>query len=230
MKIFFAKVKHFFKRNIYPITVSLCTVLVLSIITVSAYTSIKNSNRSVETGNQGQIEQPSDNVSENDKPNDDKKEPDEKPDDGKETKPTDTKDPIIFDLPYENAKVQKEYAENKLLYDATTGFWCTHQAIDFVAQEGVVAKAVFDGKITKIENSMMYGTVVYLQISDDLVVRYKGLGSDVMVKEGDTVKKGQNIGKITGMLSEKADGVHLHLELFKGKDLIDPTEYFSFTK
>ena len=41
MKSFFLKVKHFFKRNIYPITVSVCTVLILGIVSVSAYNSIK---------------------------------------------------------------------------------------------------------------------------------------------------------------------------------------------
>ena len=44
MRTFLLKAKHFFKRNIYPITVTVCTVLVLGIISVSAYTSIKKSN------------------------------------------------------------------------------------------------------------------------------------------------------------------------------------------
>ncbi len=210
MRTFLLKAKHFFKRNIYPITVSVCTVLVLSIIAVSAYTSIKNSNTSIPTGNQTQNS--GDNIS--DKP----------------SKPTGSDDVLIFDLPFENASVSKEYADNKLLYDETTKLWCTHQALDFDAQEGVIAKAVYDGKVTKVESSMMNGTVVYLKVSDKLVVCYKGLDSDVKVKEGDEVKKGQALGKIVGMLAEKADGIHLHLELFKDEKLVDPTEYFSFNK
>jgi murein DD-endopeptidase MepM/ murein hydrolase activator NlpD len=91
-------------------------------------------------------------------------------------------------------------------------------------------KAVFDGKIVKIENSMMNGTVVHLKVSDSLTVVYKGLGSNVSVKEGDVVKKGAKIGRIVGFLAEKADGVHLHLEVLKDKKLVDPTEYFSFSK
>ena len=93
-----------------------------------------------------------------------------------------------------------------------------------------MSKAVYDGKIIKVESSMMNGTVVYLEVADNLVVTYKGLDSNVLVKEGDEVKKGQDIGKITGFLAEKADGVHLHLELTKDNKLIDPTEYFSFNK
>jgi stage II sporulation protein Q len=212
MRTFLLKAKHFFKRNIYPITVSLCTALVIGIVGLSDYSSIKKNNTSVQTGTQSS-QSTGENVSET-----------------IESKPTVSDDVLIFDLPFENASVSKEYAETKLLYDSTTKLWCTHQALDFDAQDGMIAKAVYDGKITKIESSMMNGTVVYLKVSDTLTVCYKGLGSDVSVKEGDEVKKGQNIGKITGMLAEKADGVHLHLELLKQDKLVDPTEYFSFNK
>ena len=44
MKSFLLKAKHFFKRNIYPITVTLCTALMIAIIAISAYTSIQASN------------------------------------------------------------------------------------------------------------------------------------------------------------------------------------------
>ena len=221
MKIFLLKAKHFIKRNIYPITVTLCTALMIGIIAISAYTSIKASNeeQTIISTNTGDDK-------DNNKGDDGKQEP-EKPDDGKHTSTT---DPIIFDLPFENATISKEYAEDKLLYDETTKFWCTHQGLDFACTEGQVVVAVFDGKITKIENSMMNGTVIYVEVSDNLTVVYKGLASDVKVKEGDKVKKGQELGKVTTMLSEKADGVHLHLELVKDKKLINPTEYFSIGK
>lgn len=214
MRTFLLKAKHFFKRNIYPITVGLCTVLVLSVITISAYSSIKNSNKTVTTNQEEQ------------KQNDIKNTGDDK-DPTKETGSTDT---IIFDLPFENATVSKQYTDSSLLYDATTKIWCTHQALDFACTEGQVVKAVYGGKITKIENSMMNGTVVYLKVSDNLTVVYKGLSSDISLKEGAEVKKGDVIGKVTSFLTEKADGVHLHLELLKQNKLIDPTEYFSFNK
>lgn len=210
MKTFLLKAKHFFKRNIYPITVGLCTVLVLGIVAISAYTSIKNSNESIFTDNPAGNEQ-TDNVN-----------------DGSDE--TTSTNEILFDLPFENATISKKYAEKELLYDATTKYWCTHQALDFACNDGQMSKAVYDGKIIKVESSMMNGTVVYLEVADNLIVTYKGLDSNVLVKEGDEVKKGQDIGKITGFLAEKADGVHLHLELTKDNKLIDPTEYFSFNK
>jgi len=214
MKSFLLKAKQFIKRNVYPITVSLCTVLVLGIITISAYTSISNSQSS-------SIVPDGDPTIDVNKPVINDPDP---------IKPTVSADPIIFDLPFKDATISKEYTDSSLLYDATTKLWCTHQGLDFACTEGQEALAVYAGTISKVENSMMNGTVVYLKVSDELTVVYKGLASDISVKEGDKVSKGQVIGKITSFLTEKADGVHLHLELLKNNKLVDPTEYFSFNK
>lgn len=218
MKSFLLKVKHYFKRNIYPITVSLCTVLVLGIITISAYTAIKSSNQVVDTNQVTQNPENPDNVV------------DGGTNEGDKSEQTNSNTTIIFDLPFENATISKEYTDSKLLYDATTKLWCTHQGLDFACTEGQEVVAVYDGKVTKVENSMMNGTVVYLKVSDNLTVVYKGLASDVNVKEGDEIKKGTKLGKITSFLTEKADGIHLHLEVLKQDKLVDPTEYFSFNK
>lgn len=223
MKLFLLKAKHFFKRNIYPITVSVCTVLILGIVTVSAYNSIK------------EVDEPLANI-ETSKPSDDviidtgsssDEENKEKPE---SVKPTVSADPIIFDLPFDGASISKKFADKTLLYDNTTKYWRTHQALDFACSEGTQVVSVYAGTIEKIENSMMNGTTVYLKVSDELTVVYKGLSSNISVKEGDKVEKGMIIGSVTSFLSEKADGVHLHLELLKKGVLIDPTEYFSFNK
>ena len=216
MKTFLLKMKYFCKRNIYPITVSFCTVLILSIITLSAYTSIKNSNSGLEQTNSViSDEQPVNNIS-----------------DGEENVPEPVKDEtqIIFERPFVGASITKEFADTSLLYDKTTKLWCTHQGIDLACEEGTAVKAVYDGTISKIESSMMNGTVVYLKINENLTVVYKGLSSDVSIKEGDSVKKGSQIGKVTSFLAEKADGIHLHLELLEKEKLVDPTKYFSFNK
>ena len=226
MKIYLLKAKHFIKRNIYPITVTLCTALMIGIIAISAYTSIKSSSDEM-TIISTQKPVTGDQTNNGNEENNDNNNQEESKEPSKETTSTET---IIFDLPFQNATISKEYAEDKLLYDETTKFWCTHQAIDFSCSEGQKICAVYDGVITKIENSMMNGTVVYIKIADNLVVVYKGLSSIILVKEGDSVKNGQEIGTATSMLSEKADGIHLHLELMKDEKYIDPTDYFSFNK
>ena len=226
MRTFLLKAKHYFKRNVYPITVTICTVLVLGIISVSAYSSIKKSNQSV-------VDVNTPNISENDSIVDNVE--DKVPAGGVagEVDPEPSKPvavSIVFDLPFDNAKVLKNYTDSTLIHDKTTDLWCTHQAIDFMCNEGQQVKAVFDGVISKIESSMMYGTIVYLKVSNDITVVYKGLMSELQVKEGDVIKKGTIIGKVSSFLSEKADGVHLHLEVLKGGKLVDPNKYFSLNK
>lgn len=224
MKTFLLKVKHFFKRNIYPITVSFCTVLILGIVTVSAYNSIKESDSpvlDVETSKPVEDDVVVDTGTDLE---------DEKENKPESVKPTVSAEPIIFDLPFDNATITKKYADSSLLYDNTSKYWRTHQALDFACLEGQKVVSVYDGTIEKIENSMMNGTTIYLKISEELTVVYKGLSSNVTVKEGDKVTKGMVIGSVTSFLAEKADGVHLHLELLKKGVLVDPTEYFSFNK
>ena len=217
MKSFLLKMKLFFKRNIYPISVTLCTALVLGIITVSAMSSLSGGETAMVDNKQPVISETQNTDDSSEKP----KEP---------TTETGTQTAIIFDLPFENAKVSKEYASSSLLYDKTTKYWTTHEALDFACVQGQTVKAVYDGTVTKVESSMMNGTVVHLKVSDNLTVVFKGLANGVNVKEGDKVKKGTIIGSVTSFLAEKADGIHLHLELYQGDKLVDPTDYFSFNK
>lgn len=225
MKTFLLKVKHFFKRNIYPITVTLCTALVLGIIAVSAYSSIKSSNNEVMV-NTNVPEDTGGNVNSGD----DDGENDKSDENGENDEPASSGQVIIFNLPFENATISKEYSEDTLLYDATSKYWQTHQGLDFSCAEGQEIVAVYSGTIEKIESSMMYGTVIYLKVSDELTVVYKGLSGTVKVAEGDSIQAGQVIGTATTSLFEQADGVHIHLELYKNGTLIDPTDYFSFDK
>ena len=223
MRTFFLKLKHFFKRNIYPITVSVCTVLILGIVSVSAYNSIKYIEEVPSQNIETSKPVPEDSVVDTGTGDVEEEKPEV-------IKPTVSSEPIIFMLPFENATVSKQYTDNSLLYDNTTKLWCTHQALDFSCSEGEQVFAIYAGIIEKIENSMMNGTTIYLKVSDELTVVYKGLSSNLKVYEGEKVEKGKVIGTVTSFLAEKADGVHLHLELLKNNKLIDPTEYFSFNK
>ena len=157
MRTFLLKAKHFFKRNIYPITVSFCTVLILTIVTVSAYTSIKNSSDVVvDTNSPSTDVNSSTNVGDN-----------------KEDKDVSTEETIIFGLPFENATISKEYTDSTLLYDATTKLWCTHQGLDFACKDGQEVKAVFDGKIVKIEKSSCSLTACHYIIKGRVKMRLR---------------------------------------------------------
>ena len=141
--------------------------------------------------------------------------------------PVNSTETIIFVNPVENATIIKEYAENHLVEDKTSGYWQTHQAIDYLAEVGAKVFAVYNGQVEKIEQSMMDGTVITIKHTDGLKTVYRCLSEDVLVSEGEQVVSGQQIGSVCENLLEKADGCHLHFELYKNDELIDPTPYFA---
>lgn len=195
---FFRKLKYFFKRNSYAIAVSVCVLLVLTLVSVTALSLVNDGE-----GNKTIEEVP--NV------------------------PTGSEEVVVFTSPIEGGTITKEYAEDFLLEDSTTGIWQTHQALDYSASDGTKVLAVYDGEVESIENSMMDGLVITIKHAGNLKSVYKCLGDEALVGEGDKVTKGQEIGTVSTNLTEKADGAHLHFELYEGDKLIDPTPYFSET-
>lgn len=195
---FWRKIKYFFKRNAYTLAVCLCVALAVTMIAITAVTY----------AGEDQTTLPVISVIE-------------------DTKPVDGGGVVVFSLPVKDGKVLKEYAEDHLLEDKTTGDWKTHQAIDFEGAEGTIVLAVYDGTVEKVEESMMDGLCITIDHGSNLKTVYKCLASEASVKQGDKVKKGQEIGKISTNLTEKADGPHLHFELYSEGNLADPTGYFS---
>lgn len=150
--------------------------------------------------------------------------------DGGTSSPVNSNTPVIFSDPLDDINILKDYAEDFLLEDKTTGIWQTHQAIDFSATQDSVVRAVYAGTIENVENDMMDGTIITLKINDTLKVVYKCLSSETLVSAGDTVTAGQEIGKAGTNVTEKADGVHIHLEVYLEGKLTDPNNYFSFAE
>ena len=196
---FLNKIKYFFKRNAYAIAVSVCVVLAITMISVTAVNYVKQDDQLT-------VDQGTDNIP---------------------SVPTVNEEVIVFTSPIKGGTITKEYAEDHLLEDNTTGIWQTHQAVDYKVSEGTKVLAVYNGTVEKIEHSMMDGLVITISHSKNLKSVYKCLSEEALVSEGDNVVAGQEIGTVGSNLTEKADGIHLHFELYEGDKLIDPTPYFA---
>ena len=96
-----------------------------------------------------------------------------------------------------------------------------------IGETATTLTGVCDGTIESVKNDMMDGMVITLKISDEIKVVYKSLTEDVLVKEGDKVKSGEEIGVVGTNMTEKADGVHLHFEMYENGKLVNPIGYFS---
>ncbi len=141
----------------------------------------------------------------------------------------DTK-PISFELPMKDASLLKGFSDTEIQYNKTLNQWEAHKSCDLVASDLSVF-AVESGTITAIENNFAFGTIVTITHRDGFVTTYASLADNVPVKKGDTVTKGQKIGEASDTAeNESSEGKHLHFEMFKNGNKVDPSNYISFGK
>ena len=94
----------------------------------------------------------------------------------------------------------------------------------FTSALGTEAYATGDGVVYDVErNEWGYGNMVILDHGYGYKTRYAHLLKPA-VRKGQKVKRGQVIGYIGA--TGKATGVHLHYEVLKNDDQIDPINFF----
>jgi murein DD-endopeptidase MepM/ murein hydrolase activator NlpD len=100
-----------------------------------------------------------------------------------------------------------------------------NDGINLAVPEGTPVKAAEDGVVAYAGNELKgYGNLVLVRHSNGYVSAYAN-ASELMVKRGDTVKRGQTIARAgqTGNVSSP----QLHFEIRKGSTPVDPTKYLS---
>lgn len=101
-----------------------------------------------------------------------------------------------------------------------------HFGIDLVAAEKEKVVAVDEGMIVFAEWTVETGHVIQIQHKNNLLSVYKHNAS-LLKKAGDRVKKGEVIA-IVGNSGELTTGPHLHLELWREGEAIDPEKHIIF--
>jgi murein DD-endopeptidase MepM/ murein hydrolase activator NlpD len=100
-----------------------------------------------------------------------------------------------------------------------------NDGINLAVPEGTPVKAADDGVVAYAGNELKgYGNLVLIRHSNGFVSAYAH-ASELMVKRGDTIKRGQviaNAGQTGNVTSPQ-----LHFEIRKGSTPVDPTKYLS---
>lgn len=134
------------------------------------------------------------------------------------------KDPE-FKRPVEG-EIIREFAKDKLVYSNTLGEWITHNGIDIKADKTTVVKASSEGTIKSIKNDPRYGLTVVIEHVNGFTTVYSNLLTAEFVVEGEQVKQGQTIGTVGNTATfEIADEAHLHFEIAKDGEGLDPELY-----
>lgn len=99
-----------------------------------------------------------------------------------------------------------------------------HSGIDFAAPMGTEIFSTGDGVVEKVEqNYWGYGNMIIVNHGYSYQTRYAHL-SEFGVVPGQSVKRGQVIGYVGS--TGKSTGSHLHYEVLKNGEAIDPIDYF----
>lgn len=137
-----------------------------------------------------------------------------------------TKKELTFIKPAEG-EIISEYAKDNLIYSETLKEWITHTAIDIKADKTSVIKASADGIIKSIVNDPRYGLTIIIEHDDGYETVYSNLLTAEFVVVGEEVKQGQTIATVGNTAAfESSMEYHIHFELLKDGEYVDPTIYF----
>lgn len=101
-----------------------------------------------------------------------------------------------------------------------------HFGTDIVAKANAKVSSVLDGVVIFTDWTVNTGHVIQVQHTNDLVSIYKH-NSTLMKKQGDYVRAGEVIG-IVGNTGEESTGPHLHFELWRAGNPLDPENFIKF--
>lgn len=125
-----------------------------------------------------------------------------------------------------DGEISKQYAKENLVYSATLEEWTTHLGIDIKADKTSVVKASADGKIKSIKNDPRYGLSIIIEHQNGYETLYSNLLTSEFVEVGEEVKQGQSIGTVGNTATfEILDEPHLHFEITKDGEALDPNEF-----
>ena len=148
-----------------------------------------------------------------------------KPTEVKEEKKEEKVPDPVFTKPVEG-EIVTEFASDKLIYSTTLQEWVTHNGIDIKADKTTVVKASEEGTVKSVKNDPRYGITVVIEHSNGYSSVYSNLLTAEFVKEKEKVKKGQTIGTVGNTATfEIADEAHLHFEILKNNEYVDPSQY-----
>jgi len=105
------------------------------------------------------------------------------------------------------------------------GVWrSTHSGLDLAGASGAPVRAAQRGVVALIGDFFYGGNSIYLYHGAGLMTMYQHL-SRVLVAPGDTVQRGQVIGRVGA--TGRVTGPHLHWEAHYGRVAFDPTDLLS---
>jgi murein DD-endopeptidase MepM/ murein hydrolase activator NlpD len=131
-------------------------------------------------------------------------------------------DPLTFILPVNNGTIINDFDITDVVWNPTLGQWATHEGVDYVSEDMNVY-CVADGKIKETGYNDLDGYYVIIEHDEGYVSCYYSLEEASTLAVGSEVAQGKLLGKMSASQgNESLAGVHLHFELMKDGEYINP--------
>ncbi|MCH5210945.1 MAG: M23 family metallopeptidase [Oscillospiraceae bacterium] len=114
-----------------------------------------------------------------------------------------------------------------LIYNTALKDWRTHNGIDIAAETGCSVQSVADGVIDKITTTAM-GGCVEISHAAGFVTSYSGLQDIENLTEGKEIQSGEVIGTLGDCKGENVTEPHLHFEIKKDGEAVNPADYLPY--
>ena len=125
---------------------------------------------------------------------------------------------------YYDYKADEEKQINSILVHDNT--YIQNSGIDFAAEKTFDIVSVLEGTVENIKEDEMTGKTIEIKNDDGYTVIYQSL-SEIEVKKGDIISQGQVLGKSGSNELDKEMGNHLHFEVYKNGQSINPQNYLN---
>lgn len=139
-----------------------------------------------------------------------------------------------FIRPYTNSDVKigkgyYDYKENEtnqeesIIYYENT--YMQNMGVDYVSKNEFDIVSIGDGTVENVSEDDITGKSIKVNYGNITAI-YQSI-KDITVKEGDTITKGQIIAKSSTNNIGESLGNHLHLELYKDNNIINPESLYT---
>lgn len=126
-------------------------------------------------------------------------------------------------------EVLRDFTPDSLVYSETLQEWVTHNGVDIKADKTSVVTAAAEGTVYAIKTDPRYGLTVIVEHDGGYKTVYANLLTAEYVVEGEQIESGQTIGTVGNSATfEIADDYHLHFEMLKDDEYVDPNNYMTF--
>lgn len=133
--------------------------------------------------------------------------------------------PTVFTWPVKG-EVLRGFSVETLSPDPTMGDWRTHAGLDVAAKLGTRVLCMTAGTVSEIWEDEKLGTCIRVEHGGKLESVYANLAAQPTVKVGDTMEIGAILGAVGDTASVESGMVpHLHLEVFRDGQSMDPMEF-----